>query len=139
MILDITKKAYQEIETWTKWTGEKLDKLNFSALIIDNALINSVTLGMMVSALTGKDALNGAAGLSLGFDGSVTLKASKDQKFYATVESEAAAPVPLTTGWITHGIVTSSALGAAEKLASNIRESVEMAKSTKDPEKKEAL
>jgi hypothetical protein len=139
MILDITKTVYQEIETWCKWKGDKLDQLNFSALIIDNALINSVTLGMMVSALTGESALNGAAGLSLGYDGSVTLKASKDQKFYAITQSEAAAPVPLTTGWITHGVVTSSALGAAEKLAGNIRESIKLTDNLKDLDTKEEL
>jgi phage baseplate assembly protein gpV len=95
-ILSCTKEIYKELNSFKQMDAKARDNLNFASLVVDQTLIATAT-GLMLGAAWGMD---GNAGISLSYDGNVTVKAAKNQNFYAVTKSEGAATASIAKNWV---------------------------------------
>ena len=94
VILDISNFVYKAVEKYVTFDAKAKDAFSYAALVIDNGFVTT-----FASLMTTQAAAEGTAAMSLGFDGSVTVKAAKNQSFYAVTEKKGAATGTLISRW----------------------------------------
>ncbi|MDR0630307.1 MAG: hypothetical protein LBG24_11880 [Treponema sp.] len=123
MILDIANCVYKQVEKNSTFDAQTRDIFNFATLAIDNGFITT-----FASLMTTQAAAEGTAAMSLGFDGSVTVKAAKDQSFYAVTKKEGAASGPMIATWVKSAMIAGSVPGKVTDVINRITTTIDLAK-----------
>jgi hypothetical protein len=136
LVLSIAETVYSCIEQSMDLAGtldrKARDNINISALIIDNSLIMAVTfiLCFIETVDSGK--------IAIGADGSITLRAEKENSIFVTSSAQVATPTSVITK-VPYLIKIVQSVVEIGQLSANFGMAVKALKSQNDAYEKEAL
>jgi hypothetical protein len=135
LVLTLIKTTFTNVERFMELEGNDLDTFNYASIVVTNATIMGFTSAMLLL----NRGLDGAAGLCLGFDGSVVTKAARDQVFYAVTKEKGAATATMVPRWVKAGVGAAWGITKANNLVGSITTAVSDFKKLKADPKAEVL